>query len=155
MKGWFFLWILFVWRKRMKGFKKKNKLWNDNTKMRGIRGGGAEREEYRGNAVGLLGKGDSLFWTRERRIQRKGCQPARKGELSLLNQGEEQMQRAHKASPCGSKWLSSTTAFLHQYFTSLTEVMSPSSWSLLMLKLNLIKCLPHRRQCSFLAKPSR
>lgn len=29
--------------------------------MRGIRGGGAEREEYRGNAVGLLGKGDSLF----------------------------------------------------------------------------------------------
>lgn len=40
-------------------------LWNGNTKMRGIRTGGAERKEYRGNAVSLLGKGNSLFWTRE------------------------------------------------------------------------------------------
>lgn len=117
------LWILFVWRKRMKGFKNKNKLSKHSTILM--------KWQYQNER-------SKNRWGREKRIQRKCCQLARKGEFSLLNQGEgvyssyqeKQMQRAHKASPCGSnvhsKWLSFTIAFLHhQYFTSLTGSDEP------------------------------
>lgn len=134
MKGWFFLWILSVWRKRMKGLNKKNKLskhnktlWDDNTK-KGIRRGVCLMEER------IQKTGDSHFWTRWRRCI-----------LHLRKASFKRTRcRAHT-----SYWLIITHQALPVALTSTSHDYVPPLGTeeslqlvLSMLKLNLIKCFP-------------